>query len=275
MTAFPWPLQEAAGAAEFEAGLPFALDEFQLQALHALDAGQSVLVSAPTGSGKTLVAAYAVHRAMCAHGKAFYTTPLKALSNQKYGELVAAYGEEHVGLLTGDTTVHPRAAVVVMTTEVLRNMLLAGSDLLEGLHTVVLDEVHFIQDPYRGGVWEEVLVLSPPEIRFVCLSATVNNAHELGGWLHSVRGDTAVIVERQRPIVLRHHFAVHRREDDETQMFPLLDRGRPGGEGLRIDQAVRRALQSRPSHWHARRARAKAALSRPLALGDGRRARST
>ena len=120
-----------------------------------------MLVSAPTGSGKTLVAAYAVHRALSAHGKAFYTTPLKALSNQKYGELVATYGEEHVGLLTGDTTLRPRAPVVVMTTEVLRNMLLAGSDLLEGLHTVVLDEVHFIQDPYRGGVWEEVLVLCP------------------------------------------------------------------------------------------------------------------
>jgi len=251
LTAFPWPLQEAAGAAEFEAGLPFALDEFQLEALRALDAGQSVLVSAPTGSGKTLVAAYAVHRALCAHGKAFYTTPLKALSNQKYGELVATYGEDHVGLLTGDTTVHPRAAVVVMTTEVLRNMLLAGSDLLEGLHTVVLDEVHFIQDPYRGGVWEEVLVLSPPEVRFVCLSATVNNAHELGSWLRSVRGDTEVIVERQRPIVLRHHFAVHRREADETQLVPLLEDGRAGGEGLRIDQAVRRALQGR-GHWHPR-----------------------
>ena len=203
-------------AADFEADLPFALDDFQHEAFRALDAGQSVLVSAPTGSGKTLVAAYAVHRALGARGKAFYTTPLKALSNQKYGELVASYGEDHVGLLTGDTTLRPRAPVVVMTTEVLRNMLLAGSDLLEGLHTVVLDEVHFIQDPYRGGVWEEVLVLCPGEVRFVCLSATVNNAEELGGWLHSVRGDTAVIVERQRPIVLRHHFAVHRREDAET-----------------------------------------------------------
>ena len=111
----------------------------------------------------------------------------------------ATYGEEHVGLLTGDSTFRPRAPVVVMTTEVLRNMLLAGSDLLEALHTVVLDEVHFLQDPYRGGVWEEVLVLSPPEIRFVCLSATVNNADELGGWLRSVRGDTAVIVERRAP----------------------------------------------------------------------------
>ncbi len=208
----------------------------------------------PQGSGKTLVAAYAVHRALSAHGKAFYTTPLKALSNQKYGELAAAYGEEHVGLLTGDTTLRPRAPVVVMTTEVLRNMLLAGSDLLEGLHTVVLDEVHFIQDPYRGGVWEEVLVLCPAEVRFVCLSATVNNADELGGWLRSVRGDTSVIVERQRPIVLRHHFAVYRREDEETLLCPLLqDNGQPGGEGLRIDQAVRRALQGgRSAHWRGR-----------------------
>ena len=227
MTAFPWPVQETAGASEFEAGLPFALDDFQREAFAALDAGHSVLVSAPTGSGKTLVAAYAVHRALAARGKAFYTTPLKALSNQKYGELVASYGEDHVGLLTGDTTVRPRAPVVVMTTEVLRNMLLAGSDLLEGLHTVVLDEVHFIQDPYRGGVWEEVLVMSPPEVRFVCLSATVNNAGELGGWLRSVRGDTAVIVERERPIVLRHHFAVHRREDDDAPDAALAARQRP------------------------------------------------
>ena len=254
LTAPQWPVPATAGAAEFEADLPFALDDFQHEAFHALDSGHSVLVSAPTGSGKTLVAAYAVHRALSAHGKAFYTTPLKALSNQKYGELVASYGEDHVGLLTGDTTLRPRAPVVVMTTEVLRNMLLAGSDLLEGLHTVVLDEVHFIQDPYRGGVWEEVLVLCPAEVRFVCLSATVNNADELGGWLRSVRGDTSVIVERQRPIVLRHHFAVHRREDEETLLCPLLqDNGQPGGEGLRIDQAVRRALQGgRSAHWQGR-----------------------
>jgi ATP-dependent RNA helicase HelY len=248
-----WPVRETAGAVDFEADLPFSLDEFQHEAFRALDAEHSVLVSAPTGSGKTLVAAYSVHRALCARGKAFYTTPLKALSNQKYNELVASYGEAHVGLLTGDTTLRPRAPVVVMTTEVLRNMLLAGSDLLEGLHTVVLDEVHFIQDPYRGGVWEEVLILSPPEVRFVCLSATVNNAQELGGWLRSVRGDTAVIVERKRPIVLRHHFAATRREDENLMLVPLLDEhGRAGSEGQRIDQAVRRALQGRPTHWHGR-----------------------
>ncbi|HWE66576.1 MAG TPA: DEAD/DEAH box helicase [Acidimicrobiales bacterium] len=252
MTVFPWPVQATEGGGEFEAHLPFPPDDFQLEAFRAIDADRSVLVSAPTGSGKTLVAAYAIHRALGAGGKAFYTTPLKALSNQKYNELVATYGKDHVGLLTGDTAVKPEAPVVVMTTEVLRNMLLARSDLLAHLHTVVLDEVHFIQDPYRGGVWEEVLVLSPPEIRFVCLSATVNNASELGGWLRSVRGATDVIVERHRPIVLRHHFAAHRREDDETLLLPLLSHGKPGSEGLRIDQAVRRALQGRPASWQPR-----------------------
>jgi ATP-dependent RNA helicase HelY len=253
LTVFPWPIKATGGGADFEARLPFPPDEFQHEAFAAIEADRSVLVSAPTGSGKTLVAAYAVHRALAASGKAFYTTPLKALSNQKYGELVATYGKDHVGLLTGDTAVRPEAPVVVMTTEVLRNMLLAGSDLLAGLHTVVLDEVHFIQDPYRGGVWEEVLVLAPPEIRFVCLSATVSNAGELGAWLHSVRGATDVIVERHRPIVLRHHFAVHRREGEETLLLPLLlDNGKPGSEGQRIDQSVRRALQGRPAGWQPR-----------------------
>ena len=169
MTVFPWPVTTTDEDSDFVTRLPFPPDGFQRAAFAAIDADHSVLVSAPTGSGKTLVAAYAIHRALGAGGKAFYTTPLKALSNQKYGELVATYGKDHVGLLTGDTAVRPDAPMVVMTTEVLRNMLLAGSDLLAGLHTVILDEVHFIQDPYRGGVWEEVLVLSPPEVRFVCL----------------------------------------------------------------------------------------------------------
>jgi superfamily II RNA helicase len=252
LTTFPWPVQQTGGGREFEARLPFPPDDFQRDAFRAIDEDHSVLVSAPTGSGKTLVAAYAIHRALGAEGKAFYTTPLKALSNQKYGELVATYGKEHVGLLTGDTAVRPEAPVVVMTTEVLRNMLLAHSDLLSGLHTVILDEVHFIQDPYRGGVWEEVLVLSPPVIRFICLSATVNNANELGSWLRSVRGTTDVIVERHRPIILRHHFAAHRREDDETVLLPLLANGKPGSEGLKLDLAVRRAMQGRPATWQPR-----------------------
>ncbi len=182
------PRGEASVRRRFLADLPFPPDEFQLAAVDSLDAGHSVLVSAPTGSGKTLVAAYGVHRALAQGGKAFYTTPLKALSNQKFAELVAEHGAGRVGLLTGDTAMRPGAPVVVMTTEVLRNMLLAGSDLLAGLRTVVLDEVHYLQDPYRGGVWEEVLVLSPPEVAFVCLSATVANASELGEWLRSVRG---------------------------------------------------------------------------------------
>jgi superfamily II RNA helicase len=250
--ASPWP-SPSAGAAAFVAGLPFPPDEFQIEAFGALDAGHSVLVSAPTGSGKTLVAAYAVHRALASGGKAFYTTPLKALSNQKYAELVATYGEGNVGLLTGDTAIGAEAPVVVMTTEVLRNMLLAGSDLLNGLHTVILDEVHFIQDPYRGGVWEEVLVLSPPTVRFVCLSATVNNASELGAWLRSVRGNISVIVERTRPITLRHHFAAHRREDEQTVLVPLLTHsGQAGKEGQRIDASIRRSLQGRPPQWQHR-----------------------
>jgi superfamily II RNA helicase len=252
LTTFPWPVRSTDEGSDFVNRLPFPPDDFQREAFEALDADRSVLVSAPTGSGKTLVAAYAIHRALGAGGKAFYTTPLKALSNQKYGELVTAYGEAHVGLLTGDTAVKAQAPMVVMTTEVLRNMLLAGSDPLAGLHTVVLDEVHFIQDPYRGGVWEEVLVLAPPEVRFVCLSATVNNAGELGAWLRSVRGTTDVIVERHRPIDLRHHFAAHRREDDETLLLPLLVNGRPGNEGQRIDQAVRRTQHSRPTQWQSR-----------------------
>ena len=233
--------------------LPFTPDPFQTEALDAIDLGRSVLVSAPTGSGKTLVATYAVHRAVRTGGKAFYTTPLKALSNQKFGELVAGYGADRVGLLTGDTAVNPEAPVVVMTTEVLRNMLLAGSDLLAGLRTVVLDEVHYLQDPSRGAVWEEVLVLSPPEVAFVCLSATVNNAKELGDWLRSVRGPTEVVVERRRPITLRHHFAVHRHEDDETLLLPLLSEGRTDNEALRVDQAVRRAFQTRMPQWRGGR----------------------
>jgi len=240
------------GHARFVARLAFPPDPFQEEAMAALDEGCSVLVAAPTGSGKTLVAAYAVDQALATGGKAFYTTPLKALSNQKYGELVAAHGSGQVGLLTGDVAIAPGAPVVVMTTEVLRNMLLTGSELLGGLRTVVLDEVHYLQDPYRGGVWEEVLVLSPPEVRFVCLSATVNNATELGAWLRSVRGPTEVVIERERPILLRHHFAVQTRDEPEPELVPLLAHGRPAAEGLRIDQMVRRASQTRSAAWHGR-----------------------
>ena len=140
--------------------------------------------------------------------KVFYTTPMKALSNQKYAELVEVYGESEVGLLTGDTNVNPRARVVVMTTEVLRNMIYADSDLLDDLAWVVLDEVHYLADRFRGAVWEEVILHLPTEVRLVSLSATVSNAEEFGDWLQTVRGDTDVIVSEDRPVPLEQHVLV-------------------------------------------------------------------
>ena len=149
----------------------FTLDRFQVEAIEAIDAGRSVLVAAPTGSGKTVVAEYAVARALADGTKAFYTTPIKALSNQKYADLARRHGADRVGLLTGDNSINGDARVVVMTTEVLRNMIYAGRDL-EDLRFVVLDEVHYLQDTYRGPVWEEVIIHVPAPVRLVCLSAT-------------------------------------------------------------------------------------------------------
>src|SRR6266568_8952813 len=169
--------------ASFLAGLGFEPDRFQLRSFDAVDRGHSVVVAAPTGSGKTVVAEYAVAKALAEGGKAFYTTPLKALSNQKYGDLVRRHGPERVGLLTGDNSVNGDAPVVVMTTEVLRNMIYAGSSALHGLRYVVLDEVHYLQDRYRGPVWEEVIIHAPPTIDLVCLSATVSNAEEVAEWI--------------------------------------------------------------------------------------------
>ncbi len=216
----------------FERSIGFTLDPFQHRAMDAIDRGESVLVSAPTGSGKTLVADYAVARALDGGGKAFYTTPIKALSNQKFAELGARYGAHRVGLLTGDVSHQPGAPIVVMTTEVLRNMLFARSTLLDDLHVVVLDEVHYLQDPYRGSVWEEVLVLTPPGVAFVSLSATVNNAKDFGRWLTSVRGTTRVVVETHRPVTLHHHYAVAERGRDGVSVLPLLRNGAPNPDGL-------------------------------------------
>ena len=231
--------------ARFERGLGVRLDPFQHRAMDAIDRSESVLVSAPTGSGKTLVADYAVARALDAGGKAFYTTPIKALSNQKFAELSARYGAHRVGLLTGDVSHQPRAPVVVMTTEVLRNMLFARSSLLDGLRVVVLDEVHYLQDPYRGSVWEEVLVLTPPGIAFVSLSATVANADDFGRWLASVRGPTRVVVETHRPVTLHHHYAVATRGREGVTVLPLLRGGAPNPDGLRLDDRRRRSSRER------------------------------
>jgi len=226
--------------ARFTGSLGFPLDDFQVTAMDALDAGRSVLVSAPTGSGKTVVGDYAVARALEAGGKAFYTTPIKALSNQKFGELSARYGAGRVGLLTGDVSFQSRAPVVVMTTEVLRNMLFARSSTLDGLAAVVLDEVHYLQDPYRGSVWEEVLVLTPRPVTFVCLSATVSNARDFGAWLTTVRGPTEVVVETHRPVTIQNHFAVAERGRDGLTVLPLLAGGRPNPKGLALDERKRR-----------------------------------
>ncbi len=189
---------------------PFELDAYQLEAIGALHAGDSVLVAAPTGSGKTVVAEFAVERALDAGGKCFYTTPLKALSNQKFGDLVARHGAPKVGLLTGDNSINAEAPVVVMTTEVLRNMLYEKSSTLDGLMSVVMDEVHYLQDPYRGAVWEEVLIHLPISVGVVCLSATISNAEEFGEWIGTLRGPTRVVIEERRPVPLQHHYLVGR-----------------------------------------------------------------
>jgi len=189
----------------FAARYAFPLDAFQVTACEALEAGDGVLVAAPTGAGKTVVGEFAVHLALATGTKCFYTTPIKALSNQKYGDLLARHGARNVGLLTGDNAINGDAPVVVMTTEVLRNMLYAGSDALRGLGYVVMDEVHYLSDRYRGAVWEEVIIHLPPSVRVVSLSATVSNAEEFAEWLVTVRGHTKVVVEEHRPVPLWQH----------------------------------------------------------------------
>lgn len=229
-----------ATASAMAAQFGFAPDPFQLRAAEALEGGSSVVVSAPTGAGKTVVAEYAVERARRQGKKAFYTTPLKALSNQKFGELRARYGVDDVGLLTGDVSHRGGAPVVVMTTEVLRNMLFAGSRLLDGLGLVVLDEVHYLQDPYRGSVWEEVIIVAPPEVVLVCLSATVSNAAELGAWITSVRGPTEVVVEERRPVELRNHLAVAARGSRRVTLLPVVRQGALHPDAARLDARVAR-----------------------------------
>lgn len=218
---------------------PFELDRFQREANAAIDRGSSVLVSAPTGSGKTKVAEHAVSVALKAGRRAFYTTPIKALSNQKYHDLVEEYGDSSVGLLTGDTAINGDAPIVVMTTEVLRNMIYARSSALDTLDWVVLDEVHYLQDTARGSVWEEVIIHLPRKIRLVCLSATVSNADELGEWLRAVRGPTEVVVETTRPVELENWYLVADRQGDGLVIIPTLVDGKPDERGQRYDLDLR------------------------------------
>jgi ATP-dependent RNA helicase HelY len=238
--------------ASFRTLYDFDFDDFQVAACRALGTGSGVLVAAPTGSGKTVVGEFAVHLALAQGRKCFYTTPIKALSNQKYADLVRRYDNQTVGLLTGDNSINGEAPVVVMTTEVLRNMLYTGSPALAGLGYVVLDEVHYLADTSRGAVWEEVIIHLPESVRVVALSATVSNAEEFGEWLDQVRGGTAVIVDEHRPVPLWQHVLVGNRlydlftDDEHTRVNPDLLRvaqrdawlerkapGRPGRGGRR------------------------------------------
>ena len=196
---------------EFVQSFEFEFDSFQVLACHAVEDGKGVLVAAPTGAGKTVVGEFAAFYALQAGKKCFYTTPIKALSNQKYSEFVAKFGEDRVGLLTGDTSINGEAEILVMTTEVLRNMLYAGSNTLINLGCVVMDEVHYLADKFRGAVWEEVLIHLMESVQVISLSATVSNAEEFGEWLGEVRGETEVIVSEIRPIPLFQHVLIGNR----------------------------------------------------------------
>jgi ATP-dependent RNA helicase HelY len=202
--------------AEFARSYPFELDEFQRRGCLALAADRGALVAAPTGAGKTVVGEFAVWLALREGGKAFYTTPLKALSNQKFGDFVARHHARNVGLLTGDNSINGEAPVVVMTTEVLRNMLYEGSPTLRGLRHVVMDEVHYLQDRVRGAVWEEVLINLPTDVKVAALSATVSNAEEFGEWLEATRGATEVVIEERRPVPLDNYYLIGH------QLHPML-----------------------------------------------------
>lgn len=226
---------------EFLLTFEFEFDPFQITACHAVEDGKGVLVAAPTGAGKTVVGEFAAFYALQAGKKCFYTTPIKALSNQKYSEFVAKFGEDRVGLLTGDTSINGEADILVMTTEVLRNMLYAGSNTLTNLGCVVMDEVHYLADKFRGAVWEEVLIHLMESVQVISLSATVSNAEEFGEWLGEVRGDTEVIVSEIRPIPLFQHVLIG------NQLMDLFEQpGRINPEILQRErEAIRRSALGR------------------------------
>ena len=201
----------------FQASLPWPLDPFQVEAIEKLEAHRGVLVSAPTSSGKTVIADYAIFRALATDTRAIYTTPLKALSNQKFRDYVRRHGDPYVGLVTGENTINPGAPVVVMTTEILRNLIYEEPERLERVSYVILDEVHYIDDFPRGAVWEEIIIQAPSHIKFIGLSATISNYQEIADWMSLQRGDVATVSVRKRPVELRLWLAMR------NEFYPLLD----------------------------------------------------
>jgi ATP-dependent RNA helicase HelY len=216
----------------FQATLPWALDPFQVEAIEKLESHHGVLVSAPTSSGKTVIADYAVFRALQTDTRALYTTPLKALSNQKYRDYRRLHGEGYVGLVTGENTINPLAPVVVMTTEILRNLIYEDPERLHRVRYVILDEVHYIDDFPRGAVWEEIIIQAPGHIKFIGLSATISNFQEVADWMSRQRGDVATVSVTKRPVELRLWLSVR------NEFYPLLDaQGRVARETRHAAQA--------------------------------------
>ena len=242
---------------KFSEGFDFPLDEFQIQSLHCVEDGKGLLVAAPTGAGKTVVGEFAAFLAIEQGKKCFYTTPIKALSNQKFSEFVTRFGEDNVGLLTGDTNINSEAPILVMTTEVLRNMLYAGSSTLTNLQSVVMDEVHYLADKFRGAVWEEVLIHLMESVQVISLSATVSNAEEFGEWLGTVRGGTDVIVSEIRPIPLYQHVLIGNRLVD---LFK--EPGKINPELLALERESMRKVKM-PRHRRERFDESENKLSRP------------
>lgn len=231
---------EKTDTARFASALSFELDQFQIEANRALEAGNNVLVAAPTGAGKTIVADFAMHLAQTNNVKAFYTTPIKALSNQKYHDLVELYGADQVGLLTGDTSINSEANLVVMTTEVLRNMIYEKSETLRTLRYVILDEVHYLADKFRGPVWEEVIIHLPEQVKIVALSATVSNVEDFCSWLESVRGSTKLVVSEKRPVPLEQHVMLQPDDMHEPELFDLY---RHKQDGFQTDKLNTRLVE--------------------------------
>src|SRR6266404_4818541 len=226
----------------FRSRYPFPLDDFQVEAIRAIEAGRSVIVSAPTGAGKTLVAEFAIHAALAAGRRLAYTTPLKALSNQKFADFTREFGADRVGILTGDVKVNPHAAILVMTTEILRNALYGSG--LDGLRYIVLDECHYMGDEGRGTVWEEIIVSAPPDVVLVGLSATVANVKEIADWISIVHRPIVPIYHPDRPVPLHYSIA------DLAGDIHEVDRVRSGRARVVGDESPRGDERTR---WYTRR----------------------